>query len=46
MLWELLAADVGGIEGIGVVGGGSRRSSFDSGCFHPKGADEAKRNRR
>ena len=33
---ELLAADVEGVEGIGAVGRCSRRSSFDSGCFHQK----------
>ena len=47
MLWKLLAADIEGIEDIGAIGTVfERRSSSDSGCFHQKGADEAKRNRR
>ncbi len=45
MLWELLAADIEGIEGIGAVGTVFEKV-FYSGCFHQKGADEAKRNRR
>ena len=42
MLWKLLAADIERIEGIGAVG-----TVFEKiFVFTPKGADEAKRNRR
>ena len=43
MLWELLAADIEGIEGIGAVQEGLLLIQV---VFTKKGADEAKRNRR